>query len=88
MILRDQNLSSTSSSFNKYHLARAKIIELEEEQTRVAGESDQAQQVLVLLLISIHDPMNDPRVQSVAKLIDTNTKRLSEIVSRKSLVSA
>ena len=76
-----QNTPSTSSSFTEYHQARVRIADLEEEKTRITCESEQAQQVLVLLLLTIPDPLNSSRVQAVAKLIEANTKRLSDIVS-------
>ena len=79
MIMRTQPIGT--SSFLQYQQARVKLLALEEEQNRVKSETEQAQQVLVLLSLTTTDPLNNSRVQAVSKLIQENTDRLHDIVS-------
>ncbi len=44
-------------------------------------QNDQAHQVLVHLLLTIPDPMQNTRVQMVEELTKTNKKRKSDIVN-------
>lgn len=74
---------SSSSSFLKYHQAKTRLMDLEEERRCVTAEINQAEQVLVLLLLTVPNCQQNPQVESVSQLIDTNTKRISEIVSIK-----
>ena len=86
MIMKDQDISSASSAFQEYHQARSAISALEEEQARLEDENNQAQQILVLLLLTLpansHQSQNHPQVQAVASLMNDNSRRLADIVSK------
>ena len=53
---------------------------LKEEQSSLITELSQAQQILILLLLTVPNPEQDRRVQEVSKSISTNTTRIAGIV--------
>ncbi len=55
--LPTESTSQTSSAFQQYHQARATITSLTEEKAALSNEIDQAQELLILLMLTIPDPM-------------------------------
>ena len=72
------------TTFDKYLETKASLQSLEEELSSLTTELQQANQVLVLLLLT-QDPQNSTSVQSVVNLINENKRRISTIVGYKIL---
>ena len=70
----------STNTFEVYLRAKSAVQSLKEEQLSLTTEVDQAQQMLVLLLVAIPNPEQDLRVQEVARLIQNNTTKIKEIV--------
>lgn len=75
------NPSCSVTNFQRYHEAKAQLNTLNNEKAQLASENDQANQVLVLLLLTTTDPESDIRVKQVAELINNNSKRIMDTVS-------
>lgn len=72
--------TGTTNSFDAYLKSKEEIQNLEDEKSALTTESEQAQQLLVLLLLNCPDPQNNPQINSVANVISQNTRRISVIV--------
>ena len=73
--------TTTTNSFDQHLKTKEQIQTLEDKLASLTTESEQAQQVLFLLLLTSQDPQNNPQVQAVSNLINTNTKRIPVVVS-------
>ena len=74
--------SATQSTFDKYLEAKSRIASLEERDS-LYSETQHAQQQLVHLLLTVTDPVQNQRVQSLASLVLANNTRVADIVSNK-----
>ena len=79
----DTSSSATQSTFDKYLEAKSRIASLEEERDSLYSETQHAQQQLVHLLLTVTDPVQNQRVQSLASLVLANNTRVADIVSNK-----
>lgn len=70
----------SSTNFEQYHEAKLKVASFKEEILSLSSELEQAQQILVLLLLTNPDPN---RVQNVSQLITTNSQKIAALVSQK-----
>ena len=73
---------SSSSTFDHYLQLKSTIKSLEEEKTTLENEIQQAQQVLIVLLLTSQDPQNNRMVQDVANLMKQNIEKITSIVSK------
>ena len=68
------------SSFHTFVTATNQVRELEDEKETLVAQTQQAQQYLTLLLLTIPDPQRSPQVQAAATEITLKSRRLTEIV--------
>lgn len=73
-------MPSNSTSFEQYHQARVKVTALKDERSSLLSDLEQAQEILVLLLLTTPDP---DRIQLVSQLITTNNQKIAALVSQK-----
>ena len=73
--------TTTRSTFDRYLQAQSTIAALEDEKTSLVSEISQGNNQLVVLLLTTQDPLQSSHVRSVAELIQSNEKRLADIVS-------
>ena len=71
-------MPTSSTTFEHYHQAKVKVTAYKEEISSLSSELEQAQQILVLLLLTTPDPN---RVQLVSQLISTNSQKIAALVS-------
>ena len=64
-------MPTSSTTFEHYHQAKVKVTAYKEEISSLSSELEQAQQILVLLLLTTPDPNG---VQLVSQLITTVKK--------------
>jgi hypothetical protein len=74
--------SSSTNSFDQYLTTKAEILSLKEELTALTSEIQQAQQHLVLLLLTCpSDLQQNNQIQVIGNVINNNTQRIITIVS-------
>ena len=76
----DASSSATQSTFDKYLEVKSRIATLEEERDSLYSETQHAQQHL---LLTVTNPVQNQRVQSLASLVLANNTRVTDIVNNK-----
>lgn len=69
-----------SSSFYSLVTTIKRVQELENEKQTLVAETNQTQQYLTLLLLTVQDPQHSPQVQAAAREITFRSRRLTQIV--------
>ena len=72
--------SSNTTTFDVYVQVKTAMKALAEEKNKLTAELEQAQGVLVYLLIASPNPQQDQRVLAVTSLINSNTAKVASIV--------
>uniref|UniRef100_A0A1X7TN82 Uncharacterized protein n=1 Tax=Amphimedon queenslandica TaxID=400682 RepID=A0A1X7TN82_AMPQE len=69
-------MPTSSTTFEQYHEAKLKVASFNDEILSLSSALEQAQQMLVLLLLTNPDPN---RVQHVSQLITTNSQKIAAL---------
>ena len=73
--------NGASNSFHAYLKARSTVKSLEEQQSILRSEINQAQQLLALLLLTVSNPAQDLNVQQVTQFIHNQSTVMNTNVS-------
>ena len=76
-----EECNDASNSFSVYLKARANVKSLQEQQSILRSEINQAQQILAMLLLTVSNPTQDNSVQQVAQFIQYQSTMMTTNVS-------
>ena len=76
-----EEYSDASNSFSVYLKARANVKSLQEQQSILRSEINQAQRILAMLLLTVSNPTQDNSVQQVAQFIQNQSTMMTTNVS-------
>ena len=76
-----EEYSDASNLFSVYLKARANVKSLQEQQSILRSEINQAQQILAMLLLTVSNPTQDNSVQQVAQFIKNQSTMMTTNVS-------